>query len=251
MWPEVARVTRETLLIRYTLLPYLYTLFHKAHTDGSPVLRPLFFEFPSDTNTYTIDEQMLWGNAFMISPALYLGQSTVRAYFPDARWYSYYDGSEQVVRGANAVLDAPLGFIPLHIQGGYILPTQRPANSTEWSRYLPMGLIVALDDTLDAAGSLFWDDGDSVDTFETNTYYLAEFSASNGRLTSSIVFNGYSGVNSLYFDDVRVMGIPSLVNSVTVNGQPFDSWTQSTTTKQLVISDLNLPINTAFTIVWT
>jgi Glycosyl hydrolases family 31 len=45
MWPEVARVTRETLHIRYTLLPFLYTLFHKTHTEGTPVIRPLFFEW--------------------------------------------------------------------------------------------------------------------------------------------------------------------------------------------------------------
>ena len=44
MWPEVARVTRETLEIRYTLLPYLYTLFYRAHTAGSTVVRMLFFE---------------------------------------------------------------------------------------------------------------------------------------------------------------------------------------------------------------
>ena len=45
IWPSVAQVTKDTLLIRYTLLPHLYTLHHKAHTQGSTVLRPLFFEY--------------------------------------------------------------------------------------------------------------------------------------------------------------------------------------------------------------
>ena len=44
----------------------------------------------------------------------------------------YLKGSELQVRGAFTDLDAPLDFIPLHILGGHILPTQQPANSTAW-----------------------------------------------------------------------------------------------------------------------
>lgn len=41
-------------------------------------------------------------------------------------------GAEVQVRGSFSIISAELDFIPLHIQGGYILPTQQPANSTVW-----------------------------------------------------------------------------------------------------------------------
>ena len=43
-WPEVVTVSKRALAIRYSLLPYLYTLFYKAHTNGDTVSRPMHHE---------------------------------------------------------------------------------------------------------------------------------------------------------------------------------------------------------------
>ena len=79
-WPSVAAISRTVLGIRYSLLPYYYTLFYKAHRDVDPqnapsgtVTRPLFFAFPKDPNTYGIDRQFMVGSALLISPVLELG----------------------------------------------------------------------------------------------------------------------------------------------------------------------------------
>ena len=42
---ELRSITREILLVRYKLLPYLYTLLHQAHISGSTVVRPLLHEW--------------------------------------------------------------------------------------------------------------------------------------------------------------------------------------------------------------
>lgn len=56
--------------------------------------RALFHEFATDPVTLSVDEQFLWGKGFMISPVLREGHRSVTAYFPDARWYDYYNGTE-------------------------------------------------------------------------------------------------------------------------------------------------------------
>ena len=74
-WPEVAAISRKVLSTRYSLLPYYYTLFYKAHRPVAPsappaatVVRPLFFEFPNDTLTYDIDQQFMVGAGILVSP---------------------------------------------------------------------------------------------------------------------------------------------------------------------------------------
>ncbi|NWZ34302.1 MGA protein, partial [Brachypodius atriceps] len=120
--------------------------------------------FVQDRNTWDIDEQFLWGPALLISPVLTLNDRSVNAYFPDARWYDYHTDTYTGFRGQLQNLSAPLDHINLHIRGGYILPWQRPANTTAFSRKNPMGLTVALDDDLFAEGHLYWDDGVRIGT---------------------------------------------------------------------------------------
>ena len=72
---DTTRRCRFALNIRYTLLPYLYTLLANASVNGSPVVRPLFFEFPDDLTTWSTSEtQFMWGNALLVSPVLQEGQ---------------------------------------------------------------------------------------------------------------------------------------------------------------------------------
>ncbi|XP_077982533.1 sucrase-isomaltase, intestinal-like [Glandiceps talaboti] len=247
---EFADATREVLHVRYTLLPYLYTLFHKAHIDGSTVIRPMMHEFITDLQTQDIHRQFLWGPALLISPVLNKGMTTVSAYFPNARWYDYYTGQEMTARQRFEVLSAPLDYIPLHIRGGYILPTQKPGNSTMFTRTHPMGLIVALDDIEEASGDLFWDDGDSIDTFEGGDYFFEEFIATKDSLTGTIQHSGYMGISTLEWGTIRVFGVPVEVVSVTINGGGHVDFTYDLTTSELTIRNANVAVDADLTVTW-
>uniref|UniRef100_F6Q8B4 P-type domain-containing protein n=1 Tax=Ornithorhynchus anatinus TaxID=9258 RepID=F6Q8B4_ORNAN len=133
-------LSRNVLNARYTLLPYLYTLMHDAHVTGNTVVRPLLHEFVDDKVTWDVFKQFLLGPAFLVSPVLEPVRAEVAAYFPRARWYDYYSGSEVEARGQWKNLSAPLDHINLHIRGGHILPCQEPANNTHFSRVVPGSL---------------------------------------------------------------------------------------------------------------
>ncbi|KAJ8280469.1 hypothetical protein GJAV_G00054930 [Gymnothorax javanicus] len=256
---KFAEASRKVLNIRYTLLPYLYTLMFQAHSEGSTVVRPLLHEFTNERLTIFIDKQFLWGPALLISPALEPGtEVTVNAYIPNAHWYDYHTGKPVGTRGRWVDMVTPLDHINLHVRGGYILPCQKPENSTHYSRKNPLELIVALSLEKTAHGSFFWDDGKSIDTYENNQYLLVSFNVSEtGRLENHVLFDGLAVADRLVLGQVKVWGVEQVVTSVMVKitsvEQPIPvDFIYDPTTEELRmdLTALSVPVEEPFTIIW-
>lgn len=240
-----AQRSKEVLEIRYTLLPYLYTLFYDAHVKGSAVVRSLAFEFVSDTTTHDIDEQFMWGSGLMFSPVLESGVSSVTSYFPAARWYNYLTNQEQTKTGTQVSLDAPLGTIPIHIRGGTVIPTQKSDVNTEKSRHHPHGLIIALDADQQASGRLYWDGLDTVDPLSTGDYALFEFDARNNKMSTSMT--GSSSIASqMKLGTIKIFGASSSA-SVRVNGKTVSS---SKSGAAIIVEGINESMSSSLTIEW-
>jgi alpha-glucosidase (family GH31 glycosyl hydrolase) len=65
---DVQQAIRESLRLRYSLIHYLYTLFVEASEQGVPIMRPMFLEFPTDSATFSLEPQFMFGPAFLFSP---------------------------------------------------------------------------------------------------------------------------------------------------------------------------------------
>nr|XP_033813496.1 sucrase-isomaltase, intestinal isoform X3 [Geotrypetes seraphini] len=211
----LVQTSRHYLNIRYMLLPYLYTLFYRAHTRGDTVVRPVMHEFYSDEATWGVDRQFLWGPGLLITPVLDPGTTTVSAYMPDAVWYEYETGNKYT-RKTRVDMNLPADKLGLHLRGGYIYPTQNPANTTVYSRKNPMGLIIALDDHQKAKGELFWDDGESRSSISSGNYIFYEFSVESNQLHMNATNAKYNDPNNLVFENIKILGLLESPSSVVV-----------------------------------
>lgn len=240
---------RSALNLRYSLLPFLYTLFHHAHISAETVARPLFVEFPSDPNCQAIDRQFLWGSALLISPVLEEGVVEFPAYFPVGTWYNLQDGQPIYSKGQYVLISAPLDVINVHVREGHIIPQQEPALTTSESRTNPFFLTVALTAGGWAWGDLFWDDGESLDTFENNGYSYVIFIAGQAQVVSDPVkLNG--DLDGLVLGGVRVFGIPSQPQYVLANGEKVSDFSYRSDTKTLTVKKLTLPMSEVITVQW-
>ncbi|CAL8305811.1 unnamed protein product [Merluccius merluccius] len=240
---------RQALNLRYSLLPFLYTLFLHAHTSADTVARPLFLEFPTDPNCQTIDRQFLWGPSLLISPVLEQGAVELAAYLPPGTWYSLDDGQPFYSKGQYLLLPAPLDTINVHVREGHIIPQQEPALTTSASRSNPFLLTVALSSRGWAQGDLFWDDGDSLDTFQMGDFCYVLFIAGQSQVVSDLIRKN-GALSGLVLAGLRVFGVPSPPVSVWANGVRVLDFTYRTDTKALEVKGLALPMSEVFTVRW-
>ncbi|CAF4158178.1 unnamed protein product [Rotaria sp. Silwood2] len=241
-----------TLRIRYTLLPYYYTLFYKAHTKGSTVIRPLFHEYPTDKATLDLYLQFLIGPHIMIAPVTDDGARQVQVYIPSSHWYSYYSGVRILSQKQFITLSAPLNTIPILLRGGAIIPTQEFANNTKYSRGKPFGLTIVLNSNGNAEGDLFYDDGESIDSIGSKSYYYATYkwSSIDNRLIISVVENNYPQMSNLILNTLTIYGLDNTPTTFNVNDKQFQAKVRPNTQVVDVIG-LGLPMSQSHTLTWT
>ena len=221
-WESVASASRTAMHIRYSLLPYMYTLFHQAHTTGSTVMRALAWEFPNEPQLAGVDTQFLLGPNILVTPVLEPQVDTVKGVFPGVidgeSWYDWYTGERvNAEAGVNTTISAPLGHIPVFVRGGSVLPIQEPGYTTTDSRKNPWGLIVALSGDGEASGSLYVDDGESLEPSETLDI---TFAATSGQLKVDVQ-GGYKDTNAL--GNITVLGVSGSIGQVKLNDEAIDA----------------------------
>lgn len=135
-------VQEKFLNLRYSLLPYIYSTAWRTTNEGYSFLRHMSMEAPADSNTYGLDDQFMFGQAFLVAPILEDGTGesrTVRreVYLPAGTWVDFWTG-EAVSGGRRVTKAAPIDIIPVYVKAGSIVPmtTEKVQYSTEkdWSR---------------------------------------------------------------------------------------------------------------------
>uniref|UniRef100_A0ACD5X5W5 Uncharacterized protein n=1 Tax=Avena sativa TaxID=4498 RepID=A0ACD5X5W5_AVESA len=257
LWESTTRSARKSFATRYRLLPYMYTLMYEAHTTGAPILRPLFFSYPHDANTYGVNRQFLLGAGVLVSPVMEPGAKTVDAYFPAGKWYSLYDYSLAVSTrtGKRVTLPALADVANVHVAGGTILPMQQAVLTTSSARQSEFRLLVALAENGTASGELFLDDGESPEMGGARSMWtLVRFSCDKYRkgitMRSNVVHNSYAPSRKQVVDKVVFMGLQSPAPpKVYVNGvQVKAAGIRDQKNGALTVSGLSLVIGENFQI---
>ena len=61
-------IMRRFLLIRASLVPYIYSSARLAYDEGLSLLRPLYYLFPEASEAYSYDHQYMFGPDLLLAP---------------------------------------------------------------------------------------------------------------------------------------------------------------------------------------
>src|SRR6266446_3912363 len=59
---------RRALGLKYSLMPYIIAQAKDSSAHGFPMLRTLFFEYPDDRTSWTIDDEYMFGSNLLVAP---------------------------------------------------------------------------------------------------------------------------------------------------------------------------------------
>lgn len=119
---EAYEIMRGYIKLRERLKPYIMEQMKRAHELGTPVMRPLFYDFHLDKRVYNIGDEYMFGPDLLVAPIVREGERKRNVYLPEGSdWTDAWSG--EVYKGGDwTEALAPIDRIPLYLRDHARLP---------------------------------------------------------------------------------------------------------------------------------
>ena len=130
-------IMREALLLRYALLPYIYTAARNAYDTGVSICRPMYYDYPEAEEAYQFKDQYMFGDDMLVAPITEpISDATMLAikkiWLPEGDWVEWFTDAKLHGPGFFE-REFALDEIPVYARAGAIIPMQpkmKHSNST-------------------------------------------------------------------------------------------------------------------------
>ena len=111
-------ILKKYLFIRERLRPYIRDCMKAASESGAPVMRPLFYDFPEDKDSWEIEDAYMFGPDLLVAPVMEEGVTEQSVYLPKgAAWKDAYT-KKTYEGGQRVTVPAPIDIIPVFMRDG-------------------------------------------------------------------------------------------------------------------------------------
>jgi alpha-D-xyloside xylohydrolase len=114
---RVYEICRKYITLRENMRPYVRSLMKAAHEKGTPLIRPLFYDFPEDEKAWETGDEHMFGPDVLVAPVLYENVRERSVYLPEGNWRNINDG-ECFEGGRTITAPAPYEAIPVFVKAG-------------------------------------------------------------------------------------------------------------------------------------
>jgi len=216
---------KATLQMRYKMLPLWYTLYYQYHTEGAPVVRPLFWDFLHDPVTHNyptaVESEISLCGVLVVrgiwKPMTEVGDSVDVILPTAAGWYSLYDGSFEQP-GVHSV-PVTMETIPAYYRAGAIIPLKsrmRRSSSCTWLD--PFTLNVYLDPKQGTASGRLYIDDYKTNAYQINENFLdLEFEFKNGVLSTTSKKGKLAASVSTEVERIEIFGLSKPLASASLS----------------------------------
>lgn len=182
-FPKMLPVFRKIIGIRYGLLPYLYSEYVKAALQDGMMFRPLAFDYPEDTFAAQVEEQLLLGDALMLTPVYQQNARGRYVYLPEdmmmVSMKSLDDYRTQIMKQGHHYIHVNLEEVVFFIRPDHVIPLSTGGNSVEEVDFRNLSLLGYVKKK--AVYELYDDDGYGKD-YENPKHWITVAVSANGSV---------------------------------------------------------------------
>lgn len=234
---QTKALAKAAIELRYQMLPYNYSIAYENHDNGTPLLRPIFMEFPAAKWSFTQTETYMWGPSFLVHAITdSMTSSKDKVYqtkLPsDASWFELSTGrlvvkSEVIMTndGNFNVVSSPktLHHIPVYVRSGAFIPMSPIIQSTEAYRDTAVLLHFYVNPGAIDSSSFVWyeDDGTTYDAEAKGLAKKLLCTSATQSKSCTVTFTPEIGANVWikYFQVALLIHTPICPKEVIWNGQ--------------------------------
>lgn len=175
---------RDTLTVRYALLPYLYSELVKAACKDDMLFRPLAFDYPGDRHACRVEDQLMLAGACMIAPVYEQNARGRYVYLPEdmlmVRFRSAADYDLLPMTKGHHWIELAMNEFPLFIRRGQVIPLAKPAEYVAGVDAKRLTLLGWLD--RGTAFTLYDDDGETTNIDLAAGLTLVDVQVKDGKV---------------------------------------------------------------------
>ncbi|WGS64195.1 TIM-barrel domain-containing protein [Marinitoga aeolica] len=117
---NIEKILRNTIKLRYALIPYLYSEFFNSINNLKPFISPLFFHF-DDKISKEVEDQFMIGNSIMATPIIQPNARGRYVHLPEAKWLywsasNFKERNMKIYEPGDYYIKAELNEIPIFIK---------------------------------------------------------------------------------------------------------------------------------------
>lgn len=111
---EVFEICKKYIELRESMREYIRGIMQESHEKGSPIMRTLFYEFPEDETSWTVEDEYMFGDKYLVAPIFEAGARKRQVYLPKGcSWRRI--GTDTALEGGQVITaDAPLEDMPVY-----------------------------------------------------------------------------------------------------------------------------------------
>lgn len=223
----VQKIATDALRLRHKLLPYIYTMNYRTHTECRAICEPMYYAYPEDKSAYECKNEFFFGTELIVAPitehtSAKTNLAGVNVWIPEGRYTDIFTG--RIYSGNQFVkMFRDIETIPVLAKEGAIIPMSANDRTNDCSNPETLEVLVYRGNNTFV---MYEDDGETL-SYQNGEYLKTAFTvAENGdKVTFSIA--KAEGTGSVAPESrtfiIKFKDIVSADASVTVDGAKADA----------------------------